>query len=519
MSDYARVARSTLWTYLFTYLAVPIAFLVRALYARKLTVVDYGIFFGLFAFFGLLFFLRDWGLNSASIFYANKYLVKKEYGKVKMIYWMNLGFQIATALVIVTILYAIKPLVLSFIFKGEGHVDFLFSFFAVYWVFEAVVNANLTFINIFQEQKVSKLFEFIAKVLVLVFSYVGFVALQPFQVPVLAYIAAFILVSLGMFWYIFSRHREKFSGRAERDAGVGREFFTYAMTAAFGSVMVILFINTDMFLIQVFLGAAQVGYYSTAYSIAEIVMMLANPLAIVMVPYFTRLWHEGDKARLSNLTNFLFNHLAVVILPVAVFIFLYASQIVYFVAGPSFADATPLLMVFCAAEILKVYTFMSGNVIASMGKVKRLTMILAITGIINVVGDLILIRLMGTLGAIIATIVALTVYFILAAHDLRRELHLRFRIGILAKTVAAAAVFGVIAFLLTPVVHVVDTGKTNWNVFANGVIIFAVAGIAYIALIFATGVVTREKIVTAKRLARIKAGPLDRWLGDKGGDL
>ena len=105
MTDYKKIAKETAKVYFLTLLIIPLSFFVRMIYARNLTLVDYGLFYGLFAFFGFFGFLRDWGLTSATNYFANKYIVHNNKSKVKALLFINWGFRLFMSIVIGLVSY------------------------------------------------------------------------------------------------------------------------------------------------------------------------------------------------------------------------------------------------------------------------------------------------------------------------------------------------------------------------------------------------------------------------------
>jgi len=94
--------------------------------------------------------------------------------------------------------------------------------------------------------------------------------------------------------------------------------------------------HTDLFLIQLFIGAKNVAYYSSGFSAASLLMIIVAPLVLIIQPLFARLWHADKKAELSRLINFIFNNMLVFVLPFSIFFFAFSNQLVSLVYGSAF---------------------------------------------------------------------------------------------------------------------------------------------------------------------------------------
>ncbi|MCX6818584.1 MAG: oligosaccharide flippase family protein, partial [Candidatus Aenigmarchaeota archaeon] len=84
MTNYTeRVFKGAVTVFLISIVGMFIAYLFRIFLARNLSVEDFGLFYAIIAFTGLLALFRDLGLNSALIKYIPEFLVKKEFEKIK----------------------------------------------------------------------------------------------------------------------------------------------------------------------------------------------------------------------------------------------------------------------------------------------------------------------------------------------------------------------------------------------------------------------------------------------------
>ncbi|MFH1401186.1 MAG: oligosaccharide flippase family protein [Nanoarchaeota archaeon] len=501
MTDYGTILRRIIWVYALSYLILPVSFVIKAIYARQVNIVDYGLFFGLFAIFGMCALVRDWGLAASSLYHVNKYLVRKEYSKIKTMYWINIAFQLSAAILIALILLSLKGTILTTVFKNEGHISFLFNIFLLYWIIETVHGANMNFLNIFQEQKVAKIFDLCVKIVILVMSLALFAVTQDYQVPVLAYLCSMILITMVSSIYLARRYRHIFAAKLYTGRDLLKEYFTFGSVAVLASISGILFLYTDTFLVQFFLGAEQVGYYTTAYSVAEIIILFVAPLAIITPPIFNRLWHEKDMKQLRSIVQFIFSNLPFIILPISIFFFILAPHIIYFIVGPKFTSSVALLQIFCLYEIIKISTMFMTQLVVAQGKIKKITMTTIIVGIIDLIGKITLINVpwLGAKGAIImATLTQatfLTVYWL----DVRGAMKIKLSMTSILQAGLGAAVFTLITLGLRNV-ELVRLPSTAWTYLVNGGLTFLAAMTVYVAALYAMRVITKDKVRLVKAM-------------------
>ena len=69
--------RRLIIVFFFTFMAAPVSYLIRILYARTLTVEEYGAFYAILALLGLIIVFKDIGLNPALVHFLPKFIKKK----------------------------------------------------------------------------------------------------------------------------------------------------------------------------------------------------------------------------------------------------------------------------------------------------------------------------------------------------------------------------------------------------------------------------------------------------------
>ena len=75
--------RQGFWIYLFTFLAAPLGYLIRILYARTLSVEEFGLIYSIIGFIALISIFNDLGFSETLNYYATRFYEKKQYAKVK----------------------------------------------------------------------------------------------------------------------------------------------------------------------------------------------------------------------------------------------------------------------------------------------------------------------------------------------------------------------------------------------------------------------------------------------------
>ena len=140
--------------YLFVLLAAPISYFIRILYARSLSLDEYGVFYAVIAFLSLIMIFKDMGLMQSLVYFIPQYLIKKDYKKIRSSITFILFIEIFSAAFIMGILYYFRNFLAFNYFKNPIFLTIL-PFFGLMFLFH---NATELFINIFKGYQNEKLY-------------------------------------------------------------------------------------------------------------------------------------------------------------------------------------------------------------------------------------------------------------------------------------------------------------------------------------------------------------------------
>lgn len=125
--------------------------------------------------------------------------------------------------------------------------------------------------------------------------------------------------------------------------------------------------NLDNVVIGNQLGAGPLGLYGRAYSILMLpLQQLCAPIGSVAQPALAALWGEPERYRRFYVA--VIRVLALVGMPVVVFLIVMADEVVLFMLGPKFADASDVFRMLAAAGLFQVVAFSNGWLYNTSGR-------------------------------------------------------------------------------------------------------------------------------------------------------
>lgn len=196
---------------------------------------------------------------------------------------------------------------------------------------------------------------------------------------------------------IFSRFSAKFILPTLQSA------WPFAITGALG----LLFTNTDILIISWMKTASDVGIYSAAIRIIQILYLVPGIVQMSTLPVFSRLAGR-DNAAMRRALERTIGIVFLASIPLTVGGIILGTQIVSFIFGNNFAPGAPAFKILMVTLLVDFPGSIIVNAIFAYAHQKSLIVTSAIGGISNVLFDLLLIPQFGMTGSAIATLIAQT---------------------------------------------------------------------------------------------------------------
>jgi O-antigen/teichoic acid export membrane protein len=168
-------------------------------------------------------------------------------------------------------------------------------------------------------------------------------------------------------------------------------------------------INTqaDILLIGLFMESADVGHYKVAAQISLVVAFGLQATKMVVEPYYSRFYHQGEMARLQKLARGASRLNLAVALAVFAPLLILGPELLSMAFGAAFVAAFVPMVVLSAGRLASSAMGSSGHLLSMAGYQNEYARFWAIAAVMNVILNLILIPLLGTTGAAISTAITL----------------------------------------------------------------------------------------------------------------
>jgi O-antigen/teichoic acid export membrane protein len=198
-----------------------------------------------------------------------------------------------------------------------------------------------------------------------------------------------------------------------------REWQAYGAKLILASGLVYLAEHLDVVMLAGYADERTIGVYAAAARVAIIVLIGGNALALVLAPRIARLQREGRGDALREELRSVMPWLAVAAALVAgALIALYRPVVV--LIGTEYSAMRVPLIVLSVAYLFGALSVVGGTVLTMTGHASAELRIAASAAVVNLVGNLALIPVLGASGAAIATAASFAVALVLRQAATRR---------------------------------------------------------------------------------------------------
>jgi len=177
--------------------------------------------------------------------------------------------------------------------------------------------------------------------------------------------------------------------------------FPLALTRGAG----ILDHRVDTILVGYLLTPVAVGFYTLGKQISEFIIMPAISLGFVVSPTYGSQKASDDLDRAANVYEKSFDNLLLLYVPAAAGLVLVAEPTIRYVVGTSYLGAVPVLQVLALFVVIKAIDKISNTGLDYLGRARERSIVKTAGSVGNFVLNLVLIPILGVVGAAVATVV------------------------------------------------------------------------------------------------------------------
>lgn len=206
------------------------------------------------------------------------------------------------------------------------------------------------------------------------------------------------------------------------------------------STGVLLYTYADSIMIGYYLTNADVGVYRVVFQFTTLAVIATIALRATLWPKVSRWGKTGEIKNIEESLSRAFSYSLILAVPVFTGGILLGDRLLYFFYGAEFAKGYPVLIVLLFTQIVNVFQFFFTMYLGALDRQKESFKVTAVAVTANIVLNILLIPLIGIMGAAIATIVTMSLNAILAQRVLSQNMTIRIEHGSILNILKASVV-------------------------------------------------------------------------------
>ena len=247
---------------------------------------------------------------------------------------------------------------------------------------------------------------------------------------------------------------------------------------------------SDRYVIGYFMDIGDVGIYSAAYGLGSLVAFFYAPIGVVLLPTITSLYENNNIQELKTHLKYSLKFFLMFAIPSLFGLSILSKSLLRTLTTSEFVSGYLIVSIVALAIIFLNCSYINSNVILLHKRTKLLGGIYAISASINMAMNIILVPIIGILGAAIATLITFTVHLSAISIINFRRLPFDIDVKFIIKCVISSGVMGLVILKLSPVGAI------------NILISIGIATIVYFGILILLKGFTKEEYVFLKDIAK-----------------
>jgi O-antigen/teichoic acid export membrane protein len=216
------------------------------------------------------------------------------------------------------------------------------------------------------------------------------------------YLCSLISIVGGSTW-LLARLGIRLSPFPAPSVSLFKENLKYGLKAYFASILGFLVLRGDLFIIQYMLGTTEVGFYSIAVAVADIMCLLPVVVGTILFPRLSEIISDRERCIYTGRVARCVGGIMIVI---SIFVAFLADPIIKLLYGNGFLPSVPALLWLIPGIFMLSINTIFMNYFASVGMPLVTLYSPGIAGITNMILNIKLIPILGIVGASISSTVA-----------------------------------------------------------------------------------------------------------------
>ena len=476
-------------------IAAFLGYIVRVILAKNLSIEEFGLFYAVFAFLSMFGIFKSFGFDRALAKFIPEFLHKKKKDSIKNSILYVAVIQLFTNSIIIIALYLLSDF-LAFNYFQNNQAGIVLRLMAIAFFIDSFVSVLKFAFQGFKKMAYYSGVDLARMALITVIILIGFKLDYKLLSPISAYIIvpAILLVIFG--WIFLKRvFPEFFASKFRIQKTLLKRISHYSVFMLATSVGSVILGYTDIIMLTYFSGLTSVALYSVALPMTRLLLYFPRALTEVLLPLTSELWSKKKIKILREGIESLYKYSFIIMIPLVFMMFSFSDLVINVFFGGDYVPATNAMKILSIGMIFATINGINSNFFPGIGKPQIASKIVYSAAIFNFIANLILIPILGIIGAAITTSLSYFIMVLISLKNMRKFIEITFPIKIWIKTSIAGILFVLAIWILKKVI--------NLNVWVETGTVLIISGMVYIILLFSLKIITIDELKDLyKRIVR-----------------
>ena len=251
------------------------------------------------------------------------------------------------------------------------------------------------------------------------------------------------------------------------------------------SLAVVIYVNSDITLLGYFVSDGEVGIYSFASRIYNMIKQFINAIMIVLVPRLAFLRDKDEKKYIYYIEQ-LWTYVFIFVIPIVVGVFMFSDSIISIVGGIAYAKGTGTLRILSFSLLFALLSSVYTNCILIINRKEARCLIATVSSaLINVGLNLVFIPQFGIEGAAATTVIAEMVNMFIQSYYAKKEMNIK--ISLKRNNILSLIVGTVWIVMVCTMLNYWIEAASIWDDILKIVIGVIISGIGYMIFLYLFG--------------------------------
>ncbi|MCK3881371.1 flippase [Streptococcus suis] len=173
------------------------------------------------------------------------------------------------------------------------------------------------------------------------------------------------------------------------------------------TVSTTIYLNVDTTMLGFIKGSEEVGYYSAAVKVKQILVSVVTSLGAVLLPRLSYYYEQGKMEEFERLTQKALNFVFLISLPLVIYFILVSEQAILFLSGEGFLPAVlPMQLIMPTVLFIGLSNLMGIQILVPTNREKLVVYSTIVGAVVDILVNIFAIPSLGASGAAIAGTIA-----------------------------------------------------------------------------------------------------------------